>query len=195
MTKYAGSQFLIGRLVTTDVAWAVTTAYTSGELVKTGISIFRCTTGGTSASSGAGPTGTGSSITDGTAVWAFVGTLSSGPYETIAGMKSTSCSINNEQVDVTEKGSIPWRQLLPVGIRSMELSASGVFTSDQSIADIMNDVMNGAIDTFQVSSGNGDTFVGPFLVASAERSGEYNGAEQYTLSLASAGLITYTPAA
>jgi hypothetical protein len=33
--------------------------------------LYRCTTAGTSASSGGGPTGTGSSITDGTAVWTY----------------------------------------------------------------------------------------------------------------------------
>lgn len=115
-------------------------------------------------------------------------------YSTIAGMKSTGVKINNEQVDVTEKGSTPWRQLLQCGIRSMELSASGVFSDDVSLADIMADVTAGNIVQFKVISGRGDTFVGMFLVQACERNGEYNGAEQYTLTLASAGTIAYTPA-
>lgn len=36
--------------------------------------VYRCTTAGTSAGSG-GPTGTGSGITDGSAVWAYVGAV------------------------------------------------------------------------------------------------------------------------
>ncbi len=115
-------------------------------------------------------------------------------YETIAGMRSTSLKINNEAVDVTDKGDVPWRQLLACGIRSMELTASGVFSSHASLDDIMTDVTEGAIVEFKVISGRGDTFVGNFLVASCERNGEYNGAEQYSLTLTSAGEITYTPA-
>lgn len=115
-------------------------------------------------------------------------------YETIAGMRSTSVKINNEQVDVTDKGDVPWRQLLQCGIRSMELSASGIFSDAVALADIMADVTAGNIVQFQIISGRGDKFVGLFLVASVERNGEYNGAEQYSLTLASAGAVTYTPA-
>lgn len=115
-------------------------------------------------------------------------------YTTIAGMRSTSMTINNEQVDVTDKGDTPWRQLLDCGIRSMEMSASGIFSDAEVLATIMQDVVDGAIEQFKLISGNGDTFVGLFLIQSCERSGEYNQAEQYTLSLASAGAVTYTPA-
>ncbi len=37
--------------------------------------VYRCTTAGTSAATGAGPTGTGASISDGTVVWAYVGPI------------------------------------------------------------------------------------------------------------------------
>lgn len=56
--------------VTPIYAWTASTAYTSGTYVSLGGAIYRCTTSGTSASSG-GPSGTSSSITDGTAVWAY----------------------------------------------------------------------------------------------------------------------------
>ena len=55
-------------------AWAASTAYVVGQQVNNGGLVYRCTTAGTSASSG-GPTGTGSGITDGTAVWTYVGTV------------------------------------------------------------------------------------------------------------------------
>lgn len=53
-------------------AWTVSTAYLVGALVTAGGNLYQCTTAGTSASSGAGPTGTGSGIVDGTAQWAYV---------------------------------------------------------------------------------------------------------------------------
>lgn len=51
--------------------WSGSKAYVLNQQVHNGGNVYRCTTPGTSASSG-GPTGTGSGITDGSAVWAFV---------------------------------------------------------------------------------------------------------------------------
>lgn len=54
--------------------WAASTAYQLLQQVTNDSGkCYRCTTAGTSAGSG-GPTGTGGSITDGTAVWTYVGT-------------------------------------------------------------------------------------------------------------------------
>lgn len=49
-------------------------------------------------------------------------------FTTVAGLRSTSLSLNNETVDVTTKDSAPWRELLAnAGIRSMQVQGSGVF--------------------------------------------------------------------
>jgi hypothetical protein len=54
-------------------AWAADTAYLAGHLrLNDTDKIYECVTAGTSASSG-GPTGTGSGVTDGTAVWNYLG--------------------------------------------------------------------------------------------------------------------------
>ncbi len=53
-------------------AWAASTAYLLNQQVNNGGNVYRCTTAGTSAGAG-GPTGTGSGIADGTAVWTYVG--------------------------------------------------------------------------------------------------------------------------
>lgn len=50
--------------------WAGSTAVLVGDRRANGGNIYQCSTAGTTASSG-GPTGTGSGITDGTAVWAY----------------------------------------------------------------------------------------------------------------------------
>jgi hypothetical protein len=52
-------------------AWTALTAYTTNMYVKNGGNTYRCTTAGTSASSG-GPSGTGVTITDGSVVWTYV---------------------------------------------------------------------------------------------------------------------------
>jgi hypothetical protein len=53
------------------MAWVASVSVIVGEHRTNGGNLYRCTTAGTTASSG-GPTGTGGSITDGTAVWAYV---------------------------------------------------------------------------------------------------------------------------
>lgn len=52
-------------------AWIGSKVYAIGDQVHNGGNVYRCTTGGTSASSG-GPSGTGASISDGTVTWTFV---------------------------------------------------------------------------------------------------------------------------
>lgn len=54
--------------------WAASKAYLLNQQVHNGGNVYVCTTAGTSAASG-GPTGTGTGITDGTAVWSYVGPL------------------------------------------------------------------------------------------------------------------------
>lgn len=52
-------------------AWAPSTAYVLNQLANNNGNVYRVTTAGTSAGSG-GPSGTGTSITDGTVVWTYV---------------------------------------------------------------------------------------------------------------------------
>lgn len=190
ITKYAGKDLLIKRQVTAT-AWAATTAYTLNQYVTNGGNTYRCTTAGTSAGSG-GPTGTSltADLTDGTAHWIFVSTDG---FITVAGMRSTKFTINNEQVDVTNKSEVPWKQLMAVGVRSLACDASGVFNNDDSLNLIMSDVMNNNFPTLKIISGRGDTFVGVMQVVSIERQGEYNKEEQYSIKIESAATVTYTP--
>jgi hypothetical protein len=57
--------------------WQAATAYALNQQVDNGGNVYKCTTAGTSAGSG-GPTGTGSGITDNTAVWQYLGTKDMG---------------------------------------------------------------------------------------------------------------------
>lgn len=57
--------------IATPVAWTGTTVYVSGNTVLSKGRVYRCTTGGTSGSSG--PSDTGSGITDGSVTWEHLG--------------------------------------------------------------------------------------------------------------------------
>lgn len=113
------------------------------------------------------------------------------PYAIVAGMRATSLAINNDMIDVTSKSSMPWRTLIAGGVQSVSLSASGVFSSDSSLSDIMTLAMSGALANYQILTGKGDTFSGIFKMSKLERNGEYKGEEQYSITLESSGVISY----
>lgn len=73
-TTAGGADFLDFHLYDTNYAkWAVSTAYALAAKVNVDGRLYKVTTAGTSASTGTGPTGTGSGITDGTVTWAYFG--------------------------------------------------------------------------------------------------------------------------
>lgn len=61
----------VGLLGAAATAWGGSTVYSVGTKRANGGNVYRVTTAGTSASSG-GPTGTSSSISDGTVVWEYL---------------------------------------------------------------------------------------------------------------------------
>ncbi len=80
-TTVAAGTITFGRALTSTAAatqdlgassiWLASTAVVLNQMASNGGNLYICTTAGTTAASG-GPTGTGSGITDGTAVWAYV---------------------------------------------------------------------------------------------------------------------------
>lgn len=127
----------------------------------------------------------------------------SGSLTTLAGLRSTSMSINGEMVDVTTKDSNPLvaggadkaREILEGGgIRSMSISASGVFTDSALENDIRISAQKGQIREYNLVFGDGDDITGNFLITSYERAGEFNGEETYSMTLESSGQVTHTSA-
>ena len=128
---------------------------------------------------------------------------STGTPATIGGLRSTSMSINGEMVDVTTKDSNAFvtsgndkaRDLLQGGgIRSMSISASGVFTDSSTENILRGFAFDGAIQNYDLVFGDGSKISGAFLITSYERAGEYNGEETYSVTLESHNTITYTNA-
>ena len=116
-------------------------------------------------------------------------------FVTVGGLRSTSITLNDEAVDVTNKDSSGNRTLLADGgIHSVSVSGSGVFT-DAASETTLKDAMNAStFKTFQVIVPDFGTYEGSFMVASLEYAGEYNGEVTYSVTLESSGAITFTSA-
>jgi len=119
--------------------------------------------------------------------------LLSDNYIDIACMVSTSMSESTEEIDVSAKCNSPYKHLMEGGTQSMSLSMNGPFNNDESMGIMMEASNAGSILNYKITSGAGDLYAGAFLITSCERSGDNNAAEQYSLSLSSAGAIAYTP--
>jgi TP901-1 family phage major tail protein len=117
-----------------------------------------------------------------------------GQFETVAGLRATRLGFNAESVDVTSLESQGgWRELLAgAGVRSASISGSGVFrdaTTDERARQIF---FAGQTPQFQVIIPDFGIVEGPFLVTSLEYAGSQNGEATYELSLASAGVLSFT---
>jgi TP901-1 family phage major tail protein len=116
-------------------------------------------------------------------------------FTPVGGMMANTLSLNNDTIEFSHRESGSWKGVLPqAGLQSLTLSGNGIFTNSATEATVRQQAFANAIKNYRLNFGNGDIVSGPFQISRYERSGEVNGEELYTLSLNSAGTITYTPA-
>jgi len=111
-------------------------------------------------------------------------------YTTIAGLRTTQLQVSGEAVNVTSKDSGGWRELLSgAGVRSVSVSAAGIFTGSGGETRIRTHALAGTIDDYELSFESGERMRGRFLVTRLEYAGDYNGERNYTISLESSGPV------
>lgn len=109
-------------------------------------------------------------------------------YQTVAGLRTTQLSINGALVAITSKDSGGWREVLTgAGVRSVSVSAAGVFTGSAAETRIKTSALSGVLDDYRLSFESGETLTGRFLVTRLDYAGDYNGERSYTVSLESSG--------
>jgi TP901-1 family phage major tail protein len=119
----------------------------------------------------------------------------SGSPVTVAGLKNTTLSLNNESVDVTNKDSAGYRTLLTqAGTQSITITANGTVESAAGFETFQGYAFANSINTFSFFFGDGDTIEGSFQITKLELAGEYNGAQTFTTTLESSGAWTFTAA-
>lgn len=116
-------------------------------------------------------------------------------YTTVGGLRSTSITLNQESVDITNKDSSNARELLgDAGVESVSISGSGVFTDAASEGTLRTAFGGGNIPNFEVIIPDLGTYQGKFHIASLEYGGEYNGEVTYSVTLESSGSVSFTAA-
>lgn len=111
-------------------------------------------------------------------------------YDTVAGLRTTQLSINGDQVVITNKDSGGWRELLSgAGIRSVSVSAAGIFLASDAETAIRGHALAGTLDDYELSFEDGEKLRGRFLVQRLDYAGDYNGERNYTMQLESSGAV------
>lgn len=116
-------------------------------------------------------------------------------YTDVAGLRLTDMTVNGGPVDITNKGSNGWQEMLPAaGVRSANITASGIFDTNQAapMQKLLQSALQGGtfIDAV-IRSGAGDKLYGTFTVDSFKRAGNYNEAETFEMTLKSHGPVVY----
>ncbi|MYL96200.1 phage major tail protein, TP901-1 family [Novosphingobium sp. FGD1] len=112
-------------------------------------------------------------------------------YQTVAGLRTTQMSVTGDAVVVTSKDSGGWRELLSgAGVRSVSVSAAGIFLGSAAEARIRANAMAGTLDDYELSFEDGERLRGRFLVQRLDYAGDFNGERNYTLQLESSGQVS-----
>jgi TP901-1 family phage major tail protein len=114
-------------------------------------------------------------------------------FTTVAGLRSTTLSFDAKDVDITSADSAgEWRELLAgSGVKSAAVSGSGVFKDAASDAAIRAAFFNQSLANWQIVIPDFGTVSGPFKLTALQYEGPYDGEVKISLSLASAGALTF----
>jgi predicted secreted protein len=75
------------------------------------------------------------------------------------------------------------------GVRSVSVSAAGIFTGSAAETRLRGNALAGTIDDYELSFESGERLRGRFLVTRLDYAGDYNGERNYTLNLESSGAV------
>lgn len=121
-------------------------------------------------------------------------TTGSGGFETVAGLRATRLTFNAETVDVTNLDSDGgWRELLSgAGVKSAQVSGSGVFRDEATDARARTVFFSGEIPEIQLVIPDFGIVEGPFQITTLEYAGTFDGEATYEIALASAGALSFS---
>lgn len=114
-------------------------------------------------------------------------------YTLVTGARTNDLTINGNPVDITNKSSAGWQELLAgAGVRSADISMQGIYDARQAgphASLYAAALAGGAILPFKMVSGDGKGILGYWAVATYKRTGPYDNAETFDLTLKSHGPI------
>lgn len=118
-------------------------------------------------------------------------------FKSVGGLRSKSFSFQSESIDITNQESNEWKTILDLaGIRSFNVSGSGVYTAEAVFQKMFTNARNNKITCLMFIDVKSMTiFAGCFKISSLEVSGDFDAEGQYSISADSSGEIVVQNAA
>jgi TP901-1 family phage major tail protein len=115
-------------------------------------------------------------------------------FTAIAGLRTTSLGFNAQTVDITNADSAGmWRELLADGgVRQAAVSGSGVFKDAASDATVRSIFFNQDLKNWKIVVPDFGEIAGAFALTAVQYEGTYDGEVRMSLTLASAGPLSFT---
>lgn len=118
---------------------------------------------------------------------------SGGNLNILAGLRSSSISMNAEPVDVSNADSADrFREILAgAGMKSISISGSGVFKDEEEDEDLRGHFFAGSNAYLQFLIPDFGTISGEFHISNYEFSGDHDDSVQFSATFDSAGDMTW----
>lgn len=115
-----------------------------------------------------------------------------GGFDAVGGLRTRTFSLSAGTVDITHADSPGWRELLAdTGIRQANISGNGLFVDEAAAERVRTVFFGGSHVAWQLAMPGYGTFEGPFQITNLDFAGDFRGEATFSLSLASAGEITF----
>jgi len=113
-------------------------------------------------------------------------------FMSTGGLRSKSMNLSAEGIDITSEDSDEWKVMLDkAGIRSMEISGSGVYNNADVFQGLVTKFLANELTCLMfIEAKTGRLYEGCFKLTSLEVSGDYDAESSYSISAASSGAIT-----
>jgi TP901-1 family phage major tail protein len=116
-------------------------------------------------------------------------------YTLIPGLQDTNWSVNGQQVEVTNKDSGAWRQLLTgAGVRSLDIEVSGIFQDAAVEETVRGWAFDQSLQWWQIRLENADRLEFQAQIRGYTRTARHDGADEYSFTLESHGEPFYLAA-
>jgi TP901-1 family phage major tail protein len=114
-------------------------------------------------------------------------------FQTIAGLRASKIAFNAQTINTTNMSSPGrWRELIEkAGVRSAQISGSGVFLDSDTDARIQALFFDGRIPKMQMVIPDFGTIEGKFQISALEFAGNFDGEVNYDMSFSSAGELLF----
>lgn len=115
-------------------------------------------------------------------------------YVTIAGARTTGLSINGEAVDITNKDSGGFQELLGgAGTTKFSITGSGVFKNTAMEILLRTRAIAKSLDLYKLFFEDGEVMALTAQCTKVDYKGDHNKEVTYDISLESSGQPTFTP--